>query len=340
MTETRGTSLNDVGVVAIGRNEDQRLVRCLESMPRTIRKAVYVDSGSTDASVANARARGVEVVELDMSRPFTAARARNEGFERLMRLHPDLSLVQFVDGDCEIVPGFIEAAADIMRGEPDVAAVCGWRRERHPEHSPYNTLCDVEWRMGPLGATPNFGGDVLVRASALQAVGGYNAEVIAAEDDELGVRLRRAGGRLLRIDRVSTLHDAAMTRLDQWWRRAKRCGHGYAQVSDLHGAPPDRYFVREAQRTLTWGLAVPAVAAALAVPSLGLSLGLLAAYPVQALRIARGTRQRGFTLRESALWGVSCAVAKVPESLGVIKYRLDKMRQKRPTIIEYKGPSR
>ena len=102
MTETRGTSLNDVGVVAIGRNEDQRLVRCLESMPRTIRKAVYVDSGSTDASVANARARGVEVVELDMSRPFTAARARNEGFERLMQLHPDLALVQFVDGDCEI----------------------------------------------------------------------------------------------------------------------------------------------------------------------------------------------------------------------------------------------
>jgi GT2 family glycosyltransferase len=340
MTEDAGVSLGDVGVVAIGRNEDQRLVRCLESLPRSIRQAVYVDSGSTDGSVQNARQRGVEVVELDMSRPFTAARARNEGFARLMALHPDLALVQFVDGDCEIVPGFIEEAAAIMRGEPDVAAVCGWRRERHPERTPYNTLCDVEWRMGPLGATPSFGGDVLVRAAALQAVGGYNPEVIAAEDDELGVRLRRAGGRLLRIDRVSTLHDAAMTRLSQWWQRAKRCGHGYAQVSDLHGAPPDRYFVREAKRTLTWGVAVPAVAAGLAVPSLGLSLALLAAYPVQALRIARGTRQRGFTLRESALWGVSCAVAKLPESLGVIKYRLDKMRQKPPTIIEYKGPSR
>ena len=46
------------------------------------------------------------------------------------------------------------------------------RRERHPEHSPYNTLCDVEWRLGPVGATPNFGGDVLVRAAALQGVGG------------------------------------------------------------------------------------------------------------------------------------------------------------------------
>ena len=141
MTETGRTSLNDVGVVAIGRNEDQRLVRCLDSMPRTIRKAVYVDSGSTDDSVANARARGVEVVELDMSRPFTAARARNEGFARLMQLHPDLALVQFVDGDCEIVPGFIEAAADIMRGEPDVAAVCGCRRERYPGRRRPTTPC-------------------------------------------------------------------------------------------------------------------------------------------------------------------------------------------------------
>ena len=237
MTETRGTSLNDVGVVAIGRNEDQRLVRCLESMPRTIRKAVYVDSGSTDDSVGNARARGVEVVALDMSRPFTAARARNEGFDRLMHLHPDLALVQFVDGDCGIVPGFIEAAADIMRGEPDVAAVCGWRRERHPEHSP-TTPCATS-----SGGWARWGRPQLRRGRAGAGVGAAGGGRVQRRGDRR--RGRRAGGaaaargrRLLRIDRVSTLHDAAMTRLDQWWRRAKRCGHGYAQVSDLHGAPP------------------------------------------------------------------------------------------------------
>ena len=94
------------------------------------------------------------MVALDMSLPFTAARARNEGFQRLMQLHPDLALVQFVDGDCEIVPGLIEAAADIMLGEPGVVAVVGGRREREPDQSLFNTLCDVEWRIGPFGETP------------------------------------------------------------------------------------------------------------------------------------------------------------------------------------------
>lgn len=71
-----------VAAVAIGRNEGARLVACLESMVGRVDPIIYVDSGSTDNSVAEARARGAEVVELDMSIPFTAARARNAGAAR------------------------------------------------------------------------------------------------------------------------------------------------------------------------------------------------------------------------------------------------------------------
>jgi GT2 family glycosyltransferase len=328
---------DDVGAITIGRNEGPRLARCLDSLPTGIKQAVYVDSGSQDDSVALARARGVDVVDLDRAVPFTAARARNAGWTRLLTLVPELPMILFLDGDCEVVPGFLEDAVDLMRISPDIVAVCGWRRERQPDRSPYNTVCDVEWRSGPLGETRAFGGDVLMRASALRAAGGYDDRVIAAEDDELGVRLRRNGGRIVRIDRVSTLHDAAMTRLDQWWKRAKRCGHGYAQLSDLHGAPPDRYFIRETRSAFTWGLALPALATALAVPSFGLSFWLLGAYPLQAWRTFRGARRRGFTARESAFWAASCTAAKVPEAIGILKYRFDKLRHRSPTIIEYKG---
>lgn len=330
--------LTDVGVVVIGRNEGDRLCRCLDSLPGGIRQAVYVDSGSTDDSLDQARRRGVAVVSLDMSVPFTAARARNAGFAQLRLLHPDVTMVQFVDGDCEFLPGWIEEAARVMRAAPDVVAVCGWRRERYAERTPYNTICDVEWRMGPVGETRSFGGDVLIRAAALAAVGAYNEQVIAAEDDELGVRLRGAGGRMVRIDRVSTLHDAAITRIGQWWNRAKRCGHGYAQVSDMHGAPPEEYFVRDVRRVLVWGVAVPAVAMGLALPSLGMSFGVLGVYPVQAWRTYQGVRERGFTRRESVLWSLSCTASKVPESVGLLKYHVDKLRRRRPTIIEYKRP--
>lgn len=332
-----GGALAEVGLVVIGRNEGKRLLRCLDGLPRGLRQVVYVDSGSTDGSQAEARRRGVDVVDLDMSVPFTAARARNAGFDRMLHLHPTLEMVHFLDGDCELVPGWIEAAVAEMKSAPDIVAVCGWLRERHPERSPFNAICDIEWRNGPLGDTTAFGGIVLIRAAALRAVGGYNPDVIAAEDDEVGLRMRQAGGRFRRIDRVSALHDADITRLGQWWTRAKRCGHAYAQVADMHGRDSERYFVREVRRSWQWGLGLPAAAALLAPPTLGLSLGLLAAYPVQALRTYQSMKKRGFTTRDSALWGLSCTAAKFPESVGILKYHLDKLRRQRPTIIEYKG---
>src|SRR3954469_12450980 len=95
-----------IGLVIIGRNEGERLRRCLASALGYAAHAVYVDSGSTDGSVALARSMNVDVVELDTTIPFTAARARNAGVERLLRLAPDTSYVQFVDGDCEMNPAW------------------------------------------------------------------------------------------------------------------------------------------------------------------------------------------------------------------------------------------
>ncbi len=325
-----------VGVVLIGRNEGQRLVRSLDSVHGGSSVVVYVDSGSTDDSCNAARQRGAVVVDLDMRQPFTAARARNAGFEQLMRDHPQTELVLFVDGDCEVLPGFVEAAAAELDADPGLVAVCGWRRERHPERTIYNRLCDVEWRWGVLGPISCFGGDVLVRAAAVQAIGGYDAGIIAGEDEEIGVRLRKLGGRLIRIDRDSTLHDADMHSIKQWWQRAKRCGHAYAQVSEIHGAPPERKFVDNLRRSLLWGLIAPGAAVALTLPTLGLSWAVFARYPVVAAKVARTALGRGFSAPDAVAWGVSCALSPFPEALGVAKFHVDRLRNKRPQIIEYK----
>ncbi len=326
-----------VGVVLIGRNEGERLIRALDSVIDGRRPVVYVDSGSTDGSVARARSRGAEVVELDMSVPFTAARARNAGFERLLSFDPDVELVQFVDGDCEVVPGWIETAARTLAAHADVVAVCGYRRERHPERSLFNRVCDVEWRSGPVGYISCFGGDVMIRASALEAIGGYDPTLIAGEDEEVGIRLRQSGGRLLRLDRTSTVHDADMHSLSQWWRRATRCGHAYAQLHRMYGAPPERKNAREIRRTWVWGAMVPLAAVGLSVPTLGLSWVLLGAYPWRAVRAARGARALGFPWRHAVAWGLSCTVAPIPEAIGATKYHLDRWRNRQPLLIEYKG---
>ena len=331
------TSSQKIGVVVIGRNEGDRLLRSLDSVVGGARPVVYVDSGSTDGSCDAARDRGVTVVNLDLSIPFTAARARNAGFERLREQHPEIEYVQFIDGDCEVVAGWLEAAATALDENPTVVAVCGWRRERYPDRSPYNRICDVEWRMGSVGATTHFGGDVMLRASAFAAVGGYGNTVIAAEDDELSVRLRQAAGSILRLDHNSTLHDANIHQLSQWWQRAKRCGYAYAQVSSLHGAPPERKFVKEIRRIWLWGILVPLGAIALSPFTWGLSLLILGRYPLTALRTSLGTHKRGFSWDESIPWGVSCGVSVIPEAFGVVKFMGDRVLHRQHEIIEYKG---
>ena len=169
--------MSDLGVVAIGRNEGERLRRCLLSLARVGQgvASVYVDSGSTDGSVELARSMGVEVVELDMTRPFSAARARNAGFERLEEIAPAVEYVMFLDGDCEVADGWLDRAQAELEARPKAAVVCGRRRELFPEHSVYNRLADLEWDT-PIGEAIACGGDSVIRAEAFEAVGGYRPD--------------------------------------------------------------------------------------------------------------------------------------------------------------------
>ena len=155
---------------------------------------VYVDSGSTDGSVALARSMGAEVVELDLSIPFTAARARNAGFERLEQVAPGIDLVQFIDGDCDVAPGWLERAADAMAGRPKVAVVAGRRRERHPDRTLYNRLADLEWD-SPIGEADGCGGDAMVRASAFSARGATTRRSSPARSPSSACGCAGTGGR-------------------------------------------------------------------------------------------------------------------------------------------------
>ena len=137
--------MSAVDLILIGRNEGDRLRRCLASAQGQARRMVYVDSGSSDGSVAAAEAAGAEVVHLDLSRPFTAARARHQGFLHLEATGGAAEIVQFIDGDCAIAPGWIETARAALLAEPKRGLVTGWRREIAPGASIYNALAQVEW---------------------------------------------------------------------------------------------------------------------------------------------------------------------------------------------------
>jgi GT2 family glycosyltransferase len=322
-----------IGVVAIGRNEGDRLKGCLESMHGLAYRMVYVDSGSIDASVELARDFGVTIVELDPRSPFTAARARNEGFRKLIKLPGTIDYVFFVDGDCEVVPGWPERAAQFLDGHPDIAVVCGFRREKYPDRSVYNLLCAIEWSDCALGESRFCGGDALVRVAAFQQVNGYRPELICGEEPEMCVRLRKAGWRIWRLGDDMTLHDAGIYRFSQWWKRMLRGGYGFAQGVALHGAAPERHGVRESLRAWFWGFCIPLAAAVCTFVIGWRGLLVLLLYPLQLVRIAltgkRSVKQNWW--RAGAL-----VVSKFPEVLGQIRYLVNRIRQAQSRLIEYK----
>ena len=327
-----GAAGGGIAVVAIGRNEGERLRACLTSVLRFASLVVYVDSNSTDDSVAMARAMGVEVIVLPPKVAFTAALARNAGWRRAIELAPQVEFIQFVDGDCAVVDGWMPQAHDFLMAHPDVVAVCGRRRERHPERSIYNLLCDFEWA-SPIGEARSCGGDVMMRAAALQAVGGYRDSLIAGEEPELCVRLRAKGGRVWRLDAEMTLHDAAMLRIGQWWKRSMRAGYAYAEGAHLHGAPPERHCVRASRRAWVWGLGIPLAAVLGALLLSSWWLVILLVYPLQMLRLYQGFDG---TLKARAARAAFSMLGKFAEASGQLKFIWLRFTGGRARLIEYK----
>ncbi|MEM9810546.1 MAG: glycosyltransferase family 2 protein [Pseudomonadota bacterium] len=279
-----------LGIVAIGRNEGERLMACLRSMPSNV-PVVYVDSGSTDGSAEKAAQLTDAVVELDMRIPFSAGRARKEGFEKLIHLYPDLDAVHFFDGDTMVEAGWLRAATEFLQGNPNFAAVAGRRRERFPEASWYNRMCDSEWDT-PVGEANAVGGDALYRRSAFEAAEGFDPNFVCGEEPELCFRLRQAGHKVMRLGHDMTLHDAAITTFSGYWKRAVRSGYAWTLGALKHGK--SGYNVKEALRAALWGAGLPILALGLLVFGFGFAaLLVIALYPIKFIRLRSRFRNAG-----------------------------------------------
>lgn len=331
------------GVVVIGRNEGERLIRCLQSALQVTNQIVYVDSHSTDDSVAAARALGVHVVELDATQPFSAARGRNGGMERLAQLFPDVQFVQFVDGDCELASRWIERGLQAIQSDDSVAVVCGRRKEREPTRNAYHQLTDMEWDT-PCGEVLACGGDALVRRTAFEQVGGLDTSVIAGEEPELCARLRQRGFKILRIDYDMTYHDIGMEHFRQWWRRSLRSGYGAADVAHRLSAVGDTYFTQQLRSAWFWGGILPALSlvGAIGLLPLGVRWSLLplgmagGLYALQVLRIAFRLRKRGFRFPRNLTGAWLLLAAKPAQVLGQLKFQFSRRRSATRSAIEYK----
>ena len=326
--------MNDIGVVAIGRNEGERLRRCLASvvgrgMPGRLRRFGF-DRRQRRRSPES---MGAEVVELDMSHrrsppPGRATRA----FERLACSLRRREYVQFVDGDCEVVDGWIEPRRSGARRPPR-------RRSRlRPAAraiSPTlrSTTAWPTWSgTRPIGEAKSCGGDAMMRVEAFQQVGGFDPTVVAGEEPELCRRLRAAGWKILRIDAEMTRHDAAMTRFAQWWNRQVRSGYGAIDVATRFADEADPLFARQVRSAQRWTIGFTALL--VLVCAVGLCLGgrhrawagavgvalVLAIWMFQVLRVAVHGFRRSPNLKTAVAFGVLTMMGKWGFMVGRRKY--------------------
>lgn len=333
--------LAGVGVVAIGRNEGGRFLACLASLPHGI-PAVYVDSGSTDNSVANAEEAGVHVVHLSTDQGFTAARARNAGWRALLAQHPDLRFIQFLDGDCTLDREWLPHALAEIEREEKTAVVFGRLKERFPERSIYNAMCDREWDID-VGEVRACGGNAFIRADALIQTQGYNDHLIAGEEPDLCLRMRFLGWSIIRIPGEMGLHDASILKFSSWWKRAKRTGYAYAEHVFIHRRQADPAWKRSLVSMLFWSFFLPTLFAVGLVFAAGhhrlwaaisIFIGLL--FIAQFCRLCVHGRSKGLSIKEALGEAILLLICKFAHSAGAAKFLAGHFRGRKSVLIEYK----
>lgn len=327
-----------VGAVVIGRNEGERLVRSLQALSGRTCATVYADSNSSDGSRDAAQRMGAAVVHLAEG-PCTPSRGREAGFRRLVEVHPAVEYVQFLDGDCILDARWLDKAIAVLDARPDVVAVFGRRREERCADSLYSRLIDLDWDHAP-GEVANFGGDALVRVSAVQRAGGWSAHTINAEDIDLSYRMRRDGGRILRLSDPMTSHDVRMTRFSEYWRRAVRAGYGYAEVGLRHVRGPGRELLRRLASSALYVLVLPAMLLAAAFSASGLLAAVVGLLYLRVLGVMTAAcLRKGAALPTALAYAALNLACKAASLVGALRYLADRAsgnRVPRSELVVYR----
>jgi len=308
----------------IGLNEAAHLRESIGSLlqqgfDRSEIEIIYVDSGSDDGSPEMAREAGVDRLVTISRATANAARARNAGLAEARAAY-----VQFVDGDTRIEPDWARLGIEALEADVSLAGVEGALRERSPEASLYDAVCELDWPSTP-GEIDYVGGNGLYRAEPLHEVMGFHPDMRLGEEPELGVRLRARGFRMRHLDVPMARHDLELFSLEEYLGRACTGGKACASVVLATGGPRRGYWSERMWRTLAHAFALSAplaVALPLSLFSLEGALALACLSPIAlvllALRKSQLRHDRASRRGLSLLYGLHSYISKIPAAVGIL----------------------
>ncbi len=331
-----------LSIVIIGRNEGERLDRCLKSVLAIeafggASELIYVDSASTDGSNLRAAQFGAKTLSIGSAHPCAAV-ARNIGWRAAQA-----PIVLFLDGDTILDGKFLMSSIGEF-SDQQVAVVFGNRREIDPSGSIFNRILDLEWMVAP-GPVEFCGGDALMRRDVLERVGGYDERLIAGEEPELCRRIRALGYTIKHVNRPMTGHDLAIRRFAQYWRRALRTGYAYAEVSERFKHTDLPLWREQARGNRVRGavlsvLTVSALSGAIALRMVWPLLVAMAIIAGLAVRTANRSKWRSSNLATRLAFGLHSHFVQIPILFGQLRYFYYRATGKTAQLIEYKDDAK
>ncbi len=316
-----------ISVIIIGVNVEKHIENCVTSVMKTDYpndkiEIIYVDGGSNDNSVKIAKSfTYVKTIELNDHHP-TPGKGRNNGYKAAKS-----ELIQFLDADTVIHPKWFKTAVPYIKN--NIAAVRGKRIEKYPRKNNYHLIGDIEWHISSgqysdtftEGPCRSFGGDVLMLKQILESVDGFDETLIAGEDPDLSYRIRQTGLTIYIINAVMTTHDLNMTSFQQYFKRAYRSGHAYAEIGYRYIRQKEKLNFKELLR-ITLGVIVPTVIILVSCFSgccAGFIIALIIIFrPLIKLLIMKSKYKLSFG--HIFLYGMHLSFAVYPQFLGVLRY--------------------
>jgi glycosyltransferase involved in cell wall biosynthesis len=201
----------ELSIILISKNQAWNISRLIESVLHSSaclrsREIILVDSVSTDETVDLARRYPIDIVRLRPSQPLSPSAGRYIGYKRSRG-----EFVLFLDGDMELIPGWLEPALRTMRNKPDAALMLSSRViELLPPNGTTFLPLPEEISFAVPREVPRVsfvvGGAALYRRSVLEEVGTFNPYLKSDEEPELYLRIRHAGYRILQLDAPIVRH--------------------------------------------------------------------------------------------------------------------------------------
>lgn len=183
-----------ISVIIPSFNEEKLLPACLASLknqtfPKEKFEIIVIDNNSTDATAKIAQAAGVAVYTYTEKQGVSAA--RQFGVKKAKA-----ELIAFTDSDINVTMDWLSKIAKNMNNE-DILCLGGsvWPDTKNPVHFFLFRLYDFFLRFHVmLGKVLPWGSNMAVRKSSLIAVGGFDPEILSAEDWDISLRIQKKFG--------------------------------------------------------------------------------------------------------------------------------------------------